>query len=406
MREGDDEAAMKARSSPAGSERGAILVQVGLALIALLAFSAFVVDYGVLWVSRGQSQNAADAAALAGAVALSYDNPNDRSDAGPAKRNALNVALSHNVWGQAPTVTMADITFPPCPDDGSNACIRVDVYRPGLPTFFARLVGVNTQDTKATATAKAGLGNAVNCLKPWAVADKWAEHRPLDPAPWTVDSIFERFDKKGALLPNPVDVYYPPTDPANFTGFRPFNADMTLSADYGLRLTLKIGDAKNPGQMSSGWFQPLALAGTGGSEYRDAIGGCAPGTFTIGQYLTTEPGNMIGPTRQGVEDLVALDPGAYWDTSKNPPHGGVSGSAFAVSPRIAPVPLIDIQEYMSRDPSGRDTVLITNIFGFFIEGMDGKDVAGRLCALPGKFSTGTPSLDNTNSFLRTIQLVR
>ena len=58
-------------------------MQVGLALIALLAFSAFVIDYGVLWVSRGQAQNAADAAALAGAVALSYDDPNDRSDAGP-----------------------------------------------------------------------------------------------------------------------------------------------------------------------------------------------------------------------------------------------------------------------------------------------------------------------------------
>ena len=69
----------------------------------------------------------------------------------------MNVALSHNVWGQAPTVTMADITFPPCPDDGSNACIRVDVYRPGMPTFFARLVGVNTQDTQCHGDREGGI---------------------------------------------------------------------------------------------------------------------------------------------------------------------------------------------------------------------------------------------------------
>jgi hypothetical protein len=396
---------MSARMSPLRAERGAVLVQTGLAIIAVLAFSAFVIDYGVLWVSRGQSQNAADAAALAGAVALSYDNASDRSDTGPAKRNALNVALAHNVWGQAPSVTMADISFPPCPDDGTNACVKVNVYRNALPTFFAGLVGVATQSAKATATAKAGLGNAVNCLKPWAVADKWEEHNPINPGTWTTSSTFDRFDKKGVLLPGPVDVYRPPTDP-NFTGFRPFNPDMTPTSDYGLRITLKIGDNTNPQQMSSGWFQPLVLTCTGGNCYRDAIAGCATGTFAIGQIVTTEPGNMVGPTKQGVDALVALDPGASWDASKNGGHGAVVGSAFPVSPRIVPVPLIDIQEYMSRAPTGRDTVLITNIFGFFVVGMSGKDVDGYLCALPGKFVAGSPSLQNSYSFLRTIQLVR
>src|SRR5206468_4796273 len=54
-------------------ERGAILIQVAISIMALTAFSAFVVDYGVLWVARGQAQNAADAGALAGAIALAYD---------------------------------------------------------------------------------------------------------------------------------------------------------------------------------------------------------------------------------------------------------------------------------------------------------------------------------------------
>ena len=34
---------------------------------------------------RNQAQNAADAGALAGAIALAYDNFNDRTDTGPAK---------------------------------------------------------------------------------------------------------------------------------------------------------------------------------------------------------------------------------------------------------------------------------------------------------------------------------
>lgn len=397
---------MRSHLSPARAERGAVLVQVALALLAILAFGAFVIDYGVLWASRGQAQNAADASALAGAVALSYDDPNDRSDTGPAKRNALSVALSHKVWGEAPSVTMGDISFPPCPDDGSNACIRVNVYRNNVPTFFARLVGVSTQSVRATATAKAGYGNAVECLKPWAVADKWEEHRPIDPGVWDENSIFDRYDDKGVQLPNPVDIYRPPGDP-NFTGFHPYNpGDMSFSEDYGRRITLKIGDAKNPGQISSGWFQPLVLTCVGGNCYRDAISGCAAGTFAIGQTITTEPGNMIGPTKQGMDDLVNKDPGAKWDATMNDGHGGVTGSAFAVSPRIIAVPLIDIQEYMSRDPAGRDTVLITNIMGFFVLPMSGKDVEGYLCAIPGELVAGSPSLDNSSSFLRIIQLVR
>ena len=41
----------------ARNERGAVLIQVAVALLALLALSSFVFDYGVMWVSRGQAQN-------------------------------------------------------------------------------------------------------------------------------------------------------------------------------------------------------------------------------------------------------------------------------------------------------------------------------------------------------------
>ena len=65
------------RRSLAGDERGAVLVQVAIAILVLTALATFVVDHGVLWVSRGQAQNAADAGALSGAIARAYDELTD-----------------------------------------------------------------------------------------------------------------------------------------------------------------------------------------------------------------------------------------------------------------------------------------------------------------------------------------
>jgi Flp pilus assembly protein TadG len=157
-------------------ERGAVLVHVAISLTALLAFGALVVDLGVKWVARGQAQNAADAGALAAAVALSLEDPDDMSDAGPAKQSALAYARANEIWGEQPDVDVtADVTFlgpdmaNRCPDDSDDRCVRVDVHRNQargnpLPTFFAGIVGVTNQGVRATATAQilppAGPGGA------------------------------------------------------------------------------------------------------------------------------------------------------------------------------------------------------------------------------------------------------
>ena len=60
---------MRAGERTLRSEQGAVFVQVGISILVLMAFNVFVLDYGVMWVSRRQAQNAADAGALAGAVA-------------------------------------------------------------------------------------------------------------------------------------------------------------------------------------------------------------------------------------------------------------------------------------------------------------------------------------------------
>ena len=61
------------REQRRSGERGAIVIHVAIALIALLAFSAFIIDQGLMYVSRRQAQNSADAGALAGALAMLFD---------------------------------------------------------------------------------------------------------------------------------------------------------------------------------------------------------------------------------------------------------------------------------------------------------------------------------------------
>src|SRR4029453_10686406 len=98
---------MSALNRVGGDDRGAILVHVAIALLALVAFTTFVADYGVLWVARHQAQNAADAGALAGAIGLGFDNNSDLTDTGPAKESAFLATQRNFVWGQLPSVIKA-----------------------------------------------------------------------------------------------------------------------------------------------------------------------------------------------------------------------------------------------------------------------------------------------------------
>ena len=55
-------------ASDPSEERGTIIVLSALAMVVLLLFAALAVDLGALWASRRTSQNAADAAVMAGAL--------------------------------------------------------------------------------------------------------------------------------------------------------------------------------------------------------------------------------------------------------------------------------------------------------------------------------------------------
>jgi hypothetical protein len=434
--------AVRARRS---SERGTVVIQVAVCLLALLAFTAFVVDYGVMWASRGQAQTAADAGALAGAISLAFDSGTDFA---AAKIKARAMARENGVWGEQPDVKLSDVTFPPCPPGAPgppDTCVRVDAFRNqargnALPMFFGNLVGVSSQGVRATATAQIVSADTTECLKPWAIVDRWDEYdaagaEPDYPNPdpdYLPSSTFDKYsDGKGTNPPQEPDLYVPPSATSNGTGFR-------LPNDEGRRFAVKVGDNSN--SVSSGWFRAIRLprldGQNGGDVYRENIQSCnglpssyaEPGTVcptSIGNNdaaywaargcYQVETGNKVGPTSQGIETLIARDPGASYVNGT-----GIVGSEFSPttkSPRVVPIGVMNIEQYMAQDPNGATPIIrMENIYGFFIEGMGdvapdgsmtlsagGKSVIGRLMTIP---ASGASQLTESASFMKTIILVR
>jgi hypothetical protein len=397
-------------------ERGAILVHVAIGLLALLSFSAFTIDYGVLWASRRMAQNSADAGALAGAIAFANDTTMDKTDSGPAKLNAYAFTQQNRIYGEPPNVVVAtDITFPTCPPDaGGGDCIRVDVYRTpdrgnALPMFFGQLFGTLNQGIRATATAQIAGGNMAKCMLPFALSDRWA-----DVFDESVDTSIYPDDGDGDPIVgwSPNDLYQPESGDI----YRPPYADdrtgWTVEGDHGRQLSLH----RPVGQFSAGWAGIVNLPeSVGADEYKEDIYGCNPnyvGIAAEGTDCSTETydpagttieqaeagclgvqtGWVEGPTSQAVSGpgggpsvtpLTLQDEDAEWSWAANDGKGAVvdgEGNVKTDSPRIRPLAVFHIEDYTGAGCSGSGCMAkVVNIVGFFVEGLcDDLAAAGKL----------------------------
>ena len=359
-------------------ESGMSYVFIGMGLMAFLSATMLAIDVGMLMTARSQAQNSADAGALAGATALLFDDWNDRTATGPAVRSAIAGAQANRVMKGTTTqgivsVTPPDVTFPLSPAGEANR-IAVTVRRTAargnpVSTLVARYFGVNTVDIGASATAEVSPANAMTCVKPFTIPDKWRE---MQTPPWTEDDTYDAFDNKGRPLAN-ADVYVP----ANQPGYTGYNQE----ASRGARLVIRAATGNN---ITVSFYYSLAMGKpviTGGDEYRWNIGNCNKTVYYWGDPLVQEPGAMEGPTIQGADELISKDPGAFWDTATN----RVKGSAFAgQSPRVFPIPLYDPIVYDSGKRNGRGADLITaNWIGFFLESTQGNGIWGRIIPIAG-----------------------
>ena len=340
------------------------LVVVAIGFMAFLSASMLAIDVGMFMNARSQAQNAADAGALAGAVALVFDDFTDRSPGGPAVQNALMLARANSVMNQPVSVEPQDVTFP------TQERVRVTVYRTGgrgnpLATIIGQYFGVASADVTSTATAAASPANAMTCVKPFTIPDKWIETQT---PPWDPSDTFDAFDKKGKPLANP-DIYVPADQPG-YTGY-------DAHSDRGTQLAVKAGTGNN---IEPSFYFAWAIPGSrGAADYRWNIGNCNTTIMDFGDLLTAEPGNMVGPTRQGIQALIDRDPTAYWDTVNNR-----YVSTISPSPRVVAIPVFDPLYYDSGKKNGRNADLrAVNYVGFFIEGLQGGDVLGRITPISG-----------------------
>lgn len=373
-------------------QSGMSYVFIGMGMMAFLSASMLAIDVGMLMTSRNQAQNSADSGALAGATALYFDNWDDRTAAGPAVTNAINAATLNDVMGADVSVLPADVTFPMDPQ-GEPTRVRVAVQRTAargnpVSTLIARFFGISESDINAVATAEASRSNAMSCVKPFTIPDRWTERQTPG---WDENDTFETHDRHGAPLANP-DIYVP-ADQRGYTGYN-------MERDRGLRLMIRAGTGNNI--MPSFYFS-LALSGeTGGQEYRWNIENCNTTMMKWGDLLVQEPGNMNGPTVSGAEALYNKDAGAYWD----PINKTVKGSAYPRSPRVFPIPLYDPNYYEVGKLNGRNADLkVANWIGFFLEDIQGNNIYGRITPIAGlRDGSAGPAPDGV--FPRTIRLVQ
>ena len=381
-------------------ESGMSYVFVGLGLMGLLSASMLAIDVGMLMTARNQAQNSADAGALAGATALVFDSFTDRSPTGPVVRSALAGSRGNRVMGGQVAVESGDVSFPVDPFGEANR-VQVNVYRTAargnpLSLLIARYFGMESADISATATAEASRASGMTCVKPFTIPDKWRE---VGNPPWDGSDTYDAFNNRGEPLPpSSADVYIP----ANQPGYTGYNQE----SNRGQELVLRAGTGSN---INVSFYYSLAMPQTtggdpitGGAEYDWNIANCNRSVMHWGDLMTQEPGNMVGPTVQGIEALIARDPTARWDTTTN----RVVGSSFGgqQSPRVFPIPLYDPPYYDEGKRNGRNADLkVANWIGFFADRVVGNQIYGRIIPIAG-IRDGAPVPDGLT--IRAIRLVR
>jgi Flp pilus assembly protein TadG len=118
------------------------LIIVGMGMMAFMAAGMLAVDVGMLMTSRAQSQNAADAGAFAGAIALAYNDYTDRSATGPAVIGAIAAAKANTVMHEEVSINPdVDVTDPSAVSNRVTVTVRRAARGNPLSTFLAALFG-------------------------------------------------------------------------------------------------------------------------------------------------------------------------------------------------------------------------------------------------------------------------
>ena len=325
-------------------QEGFVLAVLAIVLVALVGFVALAVDIGVLYSARTSAQGVADAAALAGAFTFINDTQSPQPQT--ASDNALQVALNNSILGQPVAAGDVNVNV-----DVGNRRVTVDVQST-QNTYFARALGVQTANVGVEAVAEASPNSTgTACAKPWFIPNTALGAGGACPA----------------CAANQVLV-----SGGQVTAFG--------QSKIGQQFILRSQNPQNT--LAPGQFYSIQLPGSsGGNDYRNNIATCANTYVRCGDFYSTENGNMVGPTKQGVNDLIGNPPTDTWTGTVGQyqtPNGLTD-----TSKNIAVAPIWDTCGMAGfcpagNFPSGNATVQIIGFAAFFLDGIQGTDVVAHL----------------------------
>ena len=137
------------------SEKGQALILITLAAVGLFAFAALAIDGSMAFSNKRHAQNAADAAAMAGA--LTYAREGNTTNIETVALTRAEANGFKNVSGDTSTVVTVTITDSPiqdCPGKAPGKDITVTIES-RMNTTFGKVIGRNTIESGATATSRA-----------------------------------------------------------------------------------------------------------------------------------------------------------------------------------------------------------------------------------------------------------
>ncbi len=337
------------------NEGGYVLVTVAVLLFVLVAFMALAIDTGVLFGARTSSQGAADAAALAGAFTF-VANPNSLQP-DTAILHAKQTAMSNKVLGTSIEDAQVDVQVVDVAPDPRRVTVTITRSE---PTFLAKILNVDTVATEVRGVAEVGrTSTGTKCMKPFFLPN----------------TIFSTKVPCDACASSPPELL---VSGGAVTAF--------AKGWFGQQITVKGNDKST--RLAPGQFYAINVTGPGGDPYRDAISTCFQDFYVCRNTYGTLSGNKVGPTKQGVKDLIGNPPDVYQSMGR---YLRPDGTIHDTSKSLVIAPIWDVCNFVDPAtgisfcptgdfPSGSGTSL--QIVGFallFIDGISGGgDVTAEL----------------------------
>lgn len=299
-------------STHRGNRRGATLIFVAALMTVLVGMGAVGVDFARMYAFKAQLQASADAGAMAGAVELMRARPTT------ALGKAKTYAMSNRVDGTA-IPAVADSQVRPCHWDFSN---------PGVPPcdaqtlawtdptvnaiqvrsryqanyLLGRALGHTTLNLAAVSVAALGSSTTSGkCIKPWAVPLSNLKVSLGKPA--TDTSALTTSDIT-SLISNRTTILFK-TSPFGASDSNVVGS-VRIAGNYYAVAFPPLMDKNNV--LYTSYTPAYPSPQVGANNYKDAIwNSCAsPYPVRIGDWLQTQPGDMVGPTKAGVDSLCSV----------------------------------------------------------------------------------------------------